>query len=141
MQRSAGSVVARCDLTNTSTAGGKKIIGVDGTNTLISTGAAVLTNIVSQQPTQLTATIGGGANYTDPLGAAIGFDGSGRSLVANGGTVGSDANTAPTRTTIYLGRSTTLDGTNLYGDGLYDFVGISPERLSNATLQALAVAA
>ena len=41
---------------------------------------------------------------------------------------------------LYLARNAT-NTAGTYGDGLYDFVGISPEKLSDAQLQLLAVPA
>jgi hypothetical protein len=82
----------------------------------------------------LQATLGGGGQNYDPMGAAMSFDAAGKSIVGNGGTVATDAIALEVRTTIYLGR----DGTPTYGDGYYDYVAISPERLPHVTLQALA---
>ena len=86
-----------------------------------------------------TATIGSG-NNKDPIGIAFGFDVSGMALCANGGTVATNAGVLAGQSVNYLARANTSTATE-YADGFYDFVGISPERLSNAQLQALAVAA
>jgi hypothetical protein len=139
LQRTAASVVVRADLTNTGATdrrymGGATTVALafaDATATVV--GATNATN-------EVTATIGGAGSNANALGVALGYDGSGRSLTANGGTVGTDANTAGSLTTVYLGRDTT-NAAGTYGDGYYDYVAISPERLPDATLIALAVAA
>lgn len=141
LQRSAASVVVRGDLSGTTTA--RRLVGNDGSKTLLFAHGTTDTLVGTWDgvASALTATIGGSGKNYSPLGAALGFDAAGRSLVANGGTVASDAVAAGTRTTIYLGRGVTVSASDAYGDGYYDFVGISPERLSDETLQDLAVAA
>ena len=84
---------------------------------------------------------GAGAVATTPFGAAENGDSSGRTVTRNGGTLSSSTAVtaaAMDRSAAYLARN---GGNYAYGHGLYDFVGISPERLTNAQLQALAVAA
>ena len=88
----------------------------------------------------INATLGSGV-HPSAYGGAVAFDAAGRSLVGNGGTVATDANAIGTRTTMYLGRGTSVGAGAPYGDGFYDLVGFSPERLTNAQLQSLAVAA
>ena len=134
-------MVVRGDLTNTGTSA-RYYLGKDTTGSFIHAASASTTQLSSYSGSAtVSATIGGGGSSNDPIGAAMGFDGGpARSIVGNGGTVGTDANRSGTRTTIYLGRNAT-NTAGTYGDGLYDFVGIAPEKLSNAALQALAVPA
>lgn len=73
-----------------------------------------------------------------PMGMAGGFDGSGRSFAALGATLATDAGGPGTWTRVFLG---TVGGAGFFSNGMYDLIAWSPDRLSNATLQALAVAA
>ena len=137
LQRAANSIVVRHD-SSVDTTGLPRIIGADTSTALIRLGGNT-TTVLSTGGITLSATIGSGSTR-NPMGAAMGFDGAGRSIVANGGTVATDANAAATRTTVYLGRAATV-AAGEYGDGYYDFVAILPERRTDVQLQALAVAA
>lgn len=83
----------------------------------------------------------GGSLTTSPFGAAAGFDSAGMAISRSGATQGTSTTVKAgdfTRSPAYLARN----GANyIYGPGLYDFVGISPERLANSNIDALAVAA
>lgn len=135
LQRSAASVVVRGQ---TYAQDNGRIIGGDTTDALLM--RASNTAVRANKTSNLDATLGGGGTLTAANGVALGFDGSGRSLTGNGGTIATDANGPGGRTTVYLGRDAT-NGAGTYGFGYYDFVGISPERLTNTQLQTLAVAA
>jgi hypothetical protein len=134
MQRAASSAVVRGQGLQQPVNG--RLIGTNTTTTLLQ---SLSTTTVSANGGAPVATLGSGT-MSGTFGVARGDDATGRSVVANGGTVASDSTVAPTRTTIYLGRDAT-NGAGTYGAGFYDFVGIAPERLANANLQALAVAA
>jgi hypothetical protein len=133
--RAAASVVARVDLSGT---GAMAIVGAGTTGSYIST-TAVANKVNTWTASNLESTMGSGTT-TDPLGAATAFDIAGRSVVSNGGTVASDTTPTTLRTHAYLAR-TDSNSSLPYGPGHYDFIGISPERLPDATLQALAIAA
>jgi hypothetical protein len=87
----------------------------------------------------LDATAGSGG-WTTGTGVAFGIDGTGRSISMNGGTIATDTNVVPARTTAWLGRdSTPTAGTS--PTAWHDFVSIYPARLTNASLVALATPA
>lgn len=141
LQRSAASVVVRADLSN-HTQNNKRFVGSESVTTLLYARRNAGNNQAAtfNNPTELYATPGGSTSMDDPTGIAMGWDTSGRSVTGNGGTVASDANQPGARTKVYLARSE--DYVSLeYGDGYYDFVGVSPERLTDTQLQALAVPA
>lgn len=112
-----------------------RIVGVNGSSSLIralSSRLAVLMDGSAQ-----INTVAGSDLRTSSYAVACAFDGSGRSIVRNGVAVASDGGTPPTsRTTIYLGR----DGANTataYGDGWYEQLMVSAERLSDGQLAEL----
>jgi len=82
----------------------------------------------------------GKASPDIPFGAAYAFDAAGRSMCSPDGTIVSDASGAGNRTQVFLARDA-ASAAGTFGDGFYDAVLIAPERLPNATLQTLAVAA
>lgn len=138
LQRSAASVVVRGQNLlraaggamvggDVSPAGGVRLLGTNGANTAISVDGSTA-----------VSTGAGSALGSNSWAGALGFDGTGRSIVRNGGTLFSDAGTVPGRSNVHMGRGTVVQG---YGDGWYDFLGIAPSRLSDARLTALAVAA
>jgi hypothetical protein len=132
LQRSAFSIIVRGQKQD-----GVRIVGSNGSTTVIH--ASNPTEVGAWgNGSYLGAQLGSGT-FAGSYGAAVGFDGTGRSLVGNQGTVATNA--VPfleaERTTWYLGR----DGSGSPGNGHLDFVCGSPDRLSNATLQELAVAA
>jgi hypothetical protein len=137
--RSAGSVVVRCDVSQPFNSNYPYLIGQGSNSGFIrsrgDSSATISTRGVGG--VEFSATLGSGSNR-DALGAAMGFDAGGRSLSGNGGTVATDTTQPDVRTIVYLGRDT---GPSFYGDGYYDFIGGSPERLPDVTLQTLAVAA
>ncbi len=140
MQRAAASVVVRgkLDVAGTSSSDTRVVVG--GNFCRIITSRTDATARSADAAAVLDVTPASGA-FTTGFGAAYGTDSAGQSLDLNAGTVGSNTSpltSANVRTAMYLGRDI---GAGSYGHGLYDFVGISPERLSNATLQALAVPA
>jgi hypothetical protein len=122
----------------TSNASGARVIGLASNNGMISANgnAAGWWN-----GTAGLDTAGAAPAFTSAFGAAAAFDVSGRSLVKQGVAVVSDGGGAGDRSNVYLGRCTLVSGGNPYGDGRYDFVGISAFRPTNARLLALAVAA
>jgi hypothetical protein len=139
--RTATSAVVRADMD--STAGNVILLGLTDSNetdTRTPIQAATATTEVSfwNGTAELSATLGSGTTLVG-FGAAAGWSGAGRSIVANGGTVATNAGTLPTCIRAALGRYP--DNSNQFGHGYYDFVGIAPARLADATLQALAVAA
>ena len=85
--------------------------------------------------TALTATIGGsGTLAANVVKTAMGWDGSGRSIVANNGTLATDANTVGTATgTVYLGSATGAGTT--FMDGYIQRVVGWTTRQPDATLQ------
>jgi hypothetical protein len=87
--------------------------------------------------TALTATIGGsGTLAANVVKTAMSWDGTGRSIVANNGTLATDANTVGTATgTVYLG-SATGSGTT-FMDGYIQRVAGWTTRQPDATLQSL----
>jgi hypothetical protein len=139
LARTSGTVVARFDLI--APIGDRRIVGMDSNNTFIYAPSVATTVSAYNGSAVLTATLGGAGSHLNAMGAASAFDVAGRDLAANGGTVVTDSSPgAGTRTTIYLARPATV-GVNQYGDGCYDFIGGSPDRLPANDLQALAVAA
>jgi hypothetical protein len=135
LQRSAASIIARGGLAQGTSVG--RMIGTVTSSGLIcgSTTAGQISTWDAVNSRGLTATLGTGSKTS--FGAAHGFDGTGQSLVGNGGTVAGDAHAPDARTTAYLGRS----ASGGHADGGYDFVGIAPSRLSDARLAALALPA
>lgn len=133
LQRNAASVVVRGGLTQSTSTG--RVIGTVTSSGLAcgSTTAGQLTTSDAANSRGLSATLGSGTKTA--FGAAYGFDGSGQSLVGNGGTVVGDAYAPDARSTVYLGRS----AAGGYADGDYDFVGIAPSRLGDTRLAGLAV--
>ena len=138
LQRAAASVVVRGDLTNP-LSGDRLFMGGATTVALAKATSTSSQVTATNATTALNATLGSGTNVGS-LGVALGYTASARSLVGNGGTVATDANGPGSLTTVYLARNAT-NTAGTFGDGLYDFVGIAPEKLSDATLQALAVPA
>jgi hypothetical protein len=135
LQRSAASVVVRGGLAQNTSTG--RIVGTVTSSGLIS-GSATAGQVTSWDAVNnrgLGATLGSGTKTA--FGAAYGFDGAGQSLVANRGTVATDAFAPDARTTAYLGRA----ASGMHADGWYDFVGIAPSRLSDARLTELAAPA
>lgn len=84
----------------------------------------------------------GSANpvLSSPWGVGVSLGSSGRSLAKGGSTVASDSQPKSTYdlSSVYLNRHSGGAGVNF---GNYDFVGISPERLTDTKLQGLAVIA
>jgi hypothetical protein len=141
LARTAASVVARVqDLKQAATY--QTLVGGGGNNDgyLTRYGGGVATHIYAGNGAGWLGANSGANVYGIALGAAMGFDAAGRSVVAQGGTAATDAIAHANRTAAYLGRVPTPDANNT-ASIYFDFLGISPERLSNATLQALAVAA
>jgi hypothetical protein len=129
--RSAFTIVARFDAESDISTG--RAVGGDAGSAILYLASTLVRTFGG---VALSATIGSGST-TGPLGAAVGGDAAGRSIVGNGGTVASDTNASASRTQLYLARN----GNNEYLNGYYDFLGGSPERLPANDLQALAVAA
>ena len=136
LQRSAASVVVRGQKLQIPAGG--RLVGATTTTSLLE---AVSNTTVASNGAAPVATLGAFGTVTGAFGVAMGFDGTGRSVAANGGTIATDATGAPSRTTIYLGRHATAPTNSNYGSAFYDFFAVVPERSSNATLQAQAVAA
>lgn len=98
----------------------------------------VVCSIAAGSAAGVLSTGDGPAMDANSWGIASGFDAAGRSIVRNSAALVSDALATSSRADCYLGR----DGSNTaYGDGHYDFLAISPYRLSDARLTALAVPA
>lgn len=137
MQRAAGSMAVRGNMTALIVGSTARNIIAGPQNGMFarrSTGEVLAFNGTNT----LAVALGSGswANF----GAARAFDSGGRAVVGNGGTVATDANAEPSRSSLYLARDAAAIAT-AYGDGNYNFVGFAPERLSNTQLQDLAVAA
>lgn len=141
LQRSAGSVVVRGRMDAGQTASGPRIVGGPSSGAVGFLGRSG-SNLFTWSGSSLLQ-IAMGSNWdTSPFGIAFAFNAAGRVITGNGLTPVSDANAIGSRSEVYLGRGGHLVVSNEgYAHGHYDFVGISPERLSNAALQALAVAA
>jgi len=140
--RTQSSVVVRAQLTATTTNNGRRIIGSDTSPSIIHSSVDTAAGAIGTY--NGTTSFGATSPTTgvlSPFGAAMGFDAAGRSIVMNGGTVGVDALAMGSKAAIHLGRGSSIGASTPYADGYYDFVGISPERLANSNLQALAVAA
>jgi lysophospholipase L1-like esterase len=136
--RAAGTVVVRCDLDNIALH--SRIVGYDGIRSLINGyGEQPLLMQGYNQAESFQTTLDSGS-WADPLGAAAAWDAAGSALCANGGAVATATQQVTPRTKLYLARDENI-GSGAYGAGYYDFVGIAPERLADATLQALAVPA
>lgn len=136
LQRSAATVLQRGDLSWPNTTTVRTIIGQANADESLIAAMSSTTVRARTASTSITATLGSGDLGAD-AGIASAFNSSGRSLAANGGTVVSDATAQGSRAAVYLRR--TAGGS--YGDGRVKLVAIYPTRLSNASLQALAVAA
>lgn len=137
--RSAGTVVVRGQLTNTLNTVGHRIIGIGATNHALLYVTAAGLPASFNGTTTLTGAWGAGGASTLPFGAVLAFDATGRTLTG-GGAVVSDTSTFADRTASYLARDGS-NGAGTMGDGFYDAIFISPERIANANLPALAVAA
>lgn len=146
LQRAAGSVVVRGRLdyfTGDTYSTAQRLISGINPDASINTAATSRRMGSWNGTTLLTTPSDAPAPVTEPFGAAWAADSAGRSL-AMAGTVASDTEpkSAYDLTQVHLARPNTTPSNNpSYAAGLYDFVGISPERLPNSTLQALAVAA
>lgn len=132
LQRSAASVVVRGGLSLGTSTG--RVLGTVTSSGLICGSATPgqIENWDAVNGRGLAAMLGSGTKAA--FGAACGFDGSGQSLVGNGGTIASDAHGPDARTTVHLGRS----ASGGHADGRYDFVGIAPTRLADIRLGELA---
>lgn len=139
MQRAAGSITVRA-YSGPMEQGPQHIIGNADTIALIRGNGGSPSNGFVTQSASGSIGVNNGAGSTPikdaPWGVAQAFDSGGRSLAA-GNQLGNDALAEASRTNLYLAKS--AGGNFMFGS--YDFVGISPERLTNAQLQALAVAA
>lgn len=139
LQRSAVSVVVR----------GQLIGPMGGTTYPMIVSRDADTSLIGSENSNTDASITGGplatagsGGFTTGFGVATGLDGAGRSLCFNGGTVATNATAKPAVVTAYLARSSASPSTLFpYADGYYDFVGVSPDRLTDAQLQTLAVPA
>jgi hypothetical protein len=140
MQRAAASVVVRGRLDANSLTNFPRIVGGASGHALLSSGSSGASVLSYNGTTGVSGSLPTGA-LSSPFGVGSNFDSAGRSAVGNGGTVGSDTAAAGDRSQLYLSRGSSIGTGTEYGHGLYDFVGISPERLSSTTLQALAVPA
>lgn len=141
MQRTAASAVVRGQKI-ASVSGGARLLGGDGSNAIVrAAGSPSGVSAASDGASTLFAyPPGATAMSNDPFGVALGFDATGRTLVFHGGAPGTDANAIQSRSKAYLGRDDGGTSAN-YANGYYDALLIAPTRLSNARLQALAVAA
>lgn len=137
MQRAAGSVVVRgmLDADGTSSADVRTIVGLAAFCILGSRNSTAMRQISDSGVADDQVVSGG---FVLPWGVGYSFDSSAVSM-AKDGAVGAHTQLPGSRSQVYLGRPGA--GAITYGHGLYDFVGISPERLPSATLQALAVPA
>ena len=144
MQRAAGSAVARAkmDYWNAGVPGGvSRIIGGGAGNSILGTSTTGVDRINAYNGTgSITTGSNPSTPVTGPFGSSTGFDSGGRSI-AIGSQVASDSNPVGDRSALYLGRPSVVTTNPSYAPGNYDFVGFAPERLSNATLQTLAVPA
>lgn len=141
MQRAAASVVVRGRLDAVPVGAAPRVVGGNGGVALIN-GAGSGTIVGSYNGTaSISATVPSSGNIVSPFGSSAAFDSSGRTVGVNGALSGGDTATIGDRAQVLLARAVYIGGSSEYGHGLYDFVGISPERLPSATLQALAVPA
>lgn len=83
--------------------------------------------------TVLNSTLGSGAYNTGRVKTGVTWSAAGRSLVANNGTVATDASAPTSPTTVYLGSA---NGTVL-SNGLIERITIGATRLPDATIKAL----
>lgn len=83
--------------------------------------------------TVLNSTLGSGAYNTGRVKTGVTWSVAGRSLVANNGTVATDASAPTSPTTVYLGSA---NGTVL-SNGLIERITIGTTRLPDATIKAL----
>ncbi len=83
--------------------------------------------------TVLNSTLGSGAYNTGRVKTGVTWSAAGRSLVANNGTVATDANAPTSPTTVYLGSA---NGT-VPSNGLIERITIGTSRLADATIKAL----
>ena len=137
MQRAAGSAVVRGKLDVVGAS--QRIMGFNengGNGSGMIAGATGNGALEYNESTLLAATLASGTHQTG-FGQVVAYDSAGRALAANGSAVSSDTATPGARTLAKLASSNGQP----YAFGNYDFVGISPERLTDAKLQALAVAA
>ena len=98
-------------------------------------GASSATQLVSYSGASLTATLGSSGVVTSPFQAMFGQSAAGRSLVSNGGTVVTDANTVPIGSLAYIGR----DSAGTYANGWFRSIAIYNQRLPDATLKTKSV--
>lgn len=141
MQRASASVVVRGRLDAVPVGAAPRVVGGNGGVSIIG-GAGSGTIVGSYNgTTSISATVPSSGNIVSPFGTVAAFDSSGRTVGVNGALSGGDTATIGDRAQVLLARAVYIGGSSEYGHGLYDFVGISPERLPSATLQALAVPA
>ena len=141
MQRAAASVVVRGRLDAVPVGAAPRVVGGNGGVSIIG-GAGSGTIVGSYNgTTSISATVPSSGNIVSPFGTVAAFDSSGRTVGVNGALSGGDTATIGDRAQVLLARAVYIGGSSEYSHGLYDFVGISPERLPSATLLALAVPA
>jgi hypothetical protein len=132
IQRSAATIAVRGQNLQRNTA---RIVGVNGSSSLLRALSSRL-GVTMDGSSQLITASGTDLRVSS-YAAACAFDGTGRSVARNGVPVAADGGTPPTsRTTAYLGR----DGANsatAYGDGWYDQLIVSADRLNDAQLAEL----
>lgn len=138
LQRSAASVLVRTSQIKNPSSHYPRFIAGSGLVAPIM-GDASATRITAYNGTTSLPNNLASGSWQTAFGAAAGFNSSGRSISGNGATPSTDANTVGSLSTVYLGRSAGAGATEI-GNGLYKLVAIYPTRLSDASLQALAVA-
>ena len=132
LQRGAATVAVRGQRLERNAA---RIVGVNGTVSLLraqSNRLAVLIDGSAQLSTAAGADL-----RSSSYGVACAFDGTGRSVARNGVAVATDSGTPPAnRSNVYLGRDGAGAVTS-YGDGWYDFIAITPSRVSDLRLSEI----
>lgn len=145
LQRAAATTVVRAKQDYIAASLYQRVIGYTGSASLIEVEALNTKMGAYNNTVGFEATAGSGGWLTG-AGAAHTFDNSGQAICMMAGTVATTSSQPDLRTSVYLARAaSTPSGSGSTGAafafGNYDFVGFSPERLANANLQALAVAA
>lgn len=126
----AGSLYARVSMTPNPAS---RIVGATALNSLM--GPSDNTHVgMFNGAVQIFSGFGHGSFSTTDVVVASGWDGLGRSIVANGGTVGTDANTNQITGPSIGSRA----GSSLFFDGNIRRMAVWSSRLSDASLQALA---